>query len=239
VKYLSVEMEKMKFEGKQSYKNSQNADRRGNFRRPNISPQILPREPCNRDRDDQKIQNLLQNNLVADEEGDEGELDIEIHCLGDTSPFPHITQSAYEESLMDDQINELSRGEKANSSPNKYNLRFEKKEEKLDIPNQPSKAEKPSKDIVNGSKEKKMQNPSPVAKGPVPEVREILNPPSYFIFEHDIQKIRIPIPLSELVKHKDFKNSLSKMLWSEPSYHSSDSVNLHDENPTVILGPMI
>jgi hypothetical protein len=45
VKSLSAEMEKMKFEGKQSYKNAQNADNRGNFRRPNFSPQILPRNP--------------------------------------------------------------------------------------------------------------------------------------------------------------------------------------------------
>jgi hypothetical protein len=140
VKSLSAEMEKMKFEGKQGYKSAQNVDNKGNFRRQiNIAPQILPREPRIRDRDDQKIQTPLQNNLVVDEEGEEEELDPEIHCLGDTSPFPHLTQSAYEESLLDNQINELSKGEKANSSPNKYNLRSKKKEEKSDIPDQPSK----------------------------------------------------------------------------------------------------
>jgi hypothetical protein len=90
----------------------QNDDNRGNFRRQINTPQILPREPRNRDRDDQKIQTPLQNNLVADEEREEEELDPEIHCLGDTSPFPHLTQSAYEESLLDNQINELSKGEK-------------------------------------------------------------------------------------------------------------------------------
>jgi ribonuclease HI len=47
------------------------------------------------------------------------------------------------------------------------------------------------------------------------------------------------VPLSELVKHEDFKKSLSKLLQSEPSCHSTDSVNLQDENPTVILGPMV
>jgi hypothetical protein len=73
-----------------------------------------------RDRDDQRIQAPLQNNLVTDEE--EEEVDPEIHCLGDTSSFPHLTQSAYEESLIDSQINELSKDEKANTSPNKYNL---------------------------------------------------------------------------------------------------------------------
>jgi hypothetical protein len=73
----------------------------------------------------------LQNNLVTDEEGEEEEVDPEIHCLGDTSSFPHLTQSAYEESLMDNQLNELSKGEKTNNNPNKYNLRSKKKEGNL------------------------------------------------------------------------------------------------------------
>jgi hypothetical protein len=70
-------------------------------------------------------------------------------------------------------------------------------------------------------------------------VREIPKPPSSFNFEHEIQKIRIPVPISELVKHEDFKRSLSKILQPEPSCHSTDSVNLQDEKPTVILGPMV
>jgi hypothetical protein len=196
VKSLSVEMEKMNFEGKQGYKNVPNIDNRGNFRRPNNNaPQIMPRDPRNRDRDDQKIQTPLQNNHVVDEEGEEEEHDPEIHCIGDTSPFPHLTQSAYEESLMSCQINELIKGEKANSGPNKYNLRSKKKEGKSDIPDQPSIAEKPTKDTTNNNKEKKAQNPPPIAKDLVLEVREILNPPSSFRFEHEFQKIRIPVPL--------------------------------------------
>jgi hypothetical protein len=139
VKSISIEMEKMKFEGKQGYKNVPNIDNRSNFRRPNnIAPQIMPRDPRNGDRYDQKIQTPLQNNLVANEEGEEEELDPEIHCIGDTSPFPHLTQSVYEESLMNSQINELRKGGKANNSPNKYNLGSKKKEGKYDIPNQPS-----------------------------------------------------------------------------------------------------
>jgi hypothetical protein len=130
VKSLSAEVERLKLEGKQSYRNPPNAENRGNFRRPNNTPQIIQRDQRNRDRDDQKIQTPLQNNLVTDEEGEEEEVDPEIHCLGDTSSFPHLTQSAYEESLMDNQLNELSKGEKTSSSPNKYNLRSKKKEGK-------------------------------------------------------------------------------------------------------------
>jgi hypothetical protein len=117
VKYLSEEMEKMKFEGKKGYKSTQNNDNRGNFIIPNNTPQILPREPRSRDRDDQKIQNPLQNNLVVDGEGEEEEPNPEMNFLGKTSPFPHLTQSAYGDSLMDNQINELSKERKPTVVP--------------------------------------------------------------------------------------------------------------------------
>jgi hypothetical protein len=48
----------------------------------------------NRDRDDQRIQSPLQNNLVADEEREETY--EKIHCIEDTSPFPNLTQATYE-----------------------------------------------------------------------------------------------------------------------------------------------
>jgi hypothetical protein len=113
---------------------------------------------------------------------------------------------------MNNQINELSKGEDTHSSPRRYNLRSKKKEGKYDIPNQRSRAEKPAKDATNNNKDTKTQNLSPLAKGLVREVKEILKPPSSFNFEHEIEKIRIPVPLLELVKHEDFKISLSKIL---------------------------
>jgi hypothetical protein len=66
-----------------------------------------------------------------------------------------------------------------------------------------------------------------------------MNTPSSFNFEHEIHKITILVPLSELVKHEYFKRSLSTMLQSKPSCHSIDSVNIQDENLAVILGPMV
>ena len=51
VKSLSTEIEKLKSEGRQPYRNAQNTENRGNFRRPNNSPQILPRDPRNRERE--------------------------------------------------------------------------------------------------------------------------------------------------------------------------------------------
>jgi hypothetical protein len=69
---------------------------------------------------------------------------------------------------LDNQINELSKGHKANNSPNKYNLRSNKKEGNLDAPKQPRREEKPTKDITDIKKGKKVQEPSPVIKVPIP-----------------------------------------------------------------------
>ena len=87
------------------YRNPQNADNRG-FRRPNNNgPQAFPREQKGKYREDQRIQTPLQNNLVTHEEGEEiDEFDLEIHCVEEAPPFPHLTQSAYEKSLMNVQI---------------------------------------------------------------------------------------------------------------------------------------
>jgi hypothetical protein len=122
--------------------------------------------------------------LVDDEEREEEEFDPEIHCLGDTSPFPHLTQYTYEESLMNNQINDLSKGEIENSGPKKYNLWSKKKEEKFDVPNPAPREEKPTKDASNNNNEKKAHNPSPIAKDLILEVREVLNPPPSFKFEN-------------------------------------------------------
>jgi hypothetical protein len=153
IKSLFAKMERWELKGKKSYRNFQNANNRGNFKRPNNAPRIIQRNQRNRDRDDQRIQATLQNNLVIDEEEEEEDVDPEIHCLDDTSLFPHLTQSTYEDSLMDSQLNEMSKGEMTNNNPNRYNLRSKKKEGNLDISDQPTREEKPTKDVVDSSKE--------------------------------------------------------------------------------------
>jgi hypothetical protein len=159
VKSLSAEVERLKLEGKQSYRNPLNVDNRGGFKRTNNAPQIIQRDQRNRDRDDQKIQAPFQNNLVTDEEGEEEDIDPEIHFLGDTSSFPHLTQSAYEESLMDSQLNELSKGEKTSNNPNRYSLRSKKKEGKLDISDQPTRVENPAKEWQTTGKKRRHKTP--------------------------------------------------------------------------------
>jgi hypothetical protein len=133
LKYISAMMERWELEGKPVYRNPQNTDNRG-FRRPsNNVPQVSPREKRSRDRDEHRIHTPLQSNMVSPEEGEEiEELDPEIHYIEDTSPFPHLTQYAYEESLMKIQINELGKGGKAKNAHNRYHLRSKKKDDTFD-----------------------------------------------------------------------------------------------------------
>jgi hypothetical protein len=128
LKSLSTRMEKVKLEGKKSYRNSQNTENRGSFKIRTNAPQIIQRDHRNWDRDDQKIQTSLQNNMVTDEYEEEEDIDPEIHFLGDTSSSPHLTQYAYEEALVCNQLNELRKGEKTSIDSNRYNLRSKKKE---------------------------------------------------------------------------------------------------------------
>jgi hypothetical protein len=140
---------------------------------------------------------------------------------------------------MDSQLNELSKGDKASGSRGRYNLRSEKKTATPDIPEQSTRIEKPANEIADSHRGKKAQPLSPTVHNHVPEIREIPKLTSSFNFEHEIQKIRIPVPLTELIKHEDFKRSLSKLLQSESPQPPSDSINLQDEKPAVVLGPMV
>ena len=156
LKSLSARMERWELEGKPMYINPQNTNNRG-FKRPsNNVPQDLPSQQRSKDRDDHRIQTPLQNILVSHEQG-EGidKLDPEINCIEDTSPLPHLNRSTYEESLMNIQVNELGKGEKANNTPNKYHLRSKKKERNFDSHDQPLIADKPAKHAINTTKEKK------------------------------------------------------------------------------------
>ena len=192
-----------------------------------------------RDRDDQKIQAPFQNNFVAEGEEETYELHPKIHCFGDTPPFPHLTQLAYEESPIDSQLNELSKGEKAGGGQGRYNLRSNKRTATPDIPEQSTRTEKPANAVEDGHRGKKAQPLSPVVHNHVPEIKEIPKPTSSFNFEHEIQKIRIPVPLTKLIKHEGFKKRFSELLQLETSCLPTDSINLQDEKPAVILGPMV
>jgi hypothetical protein len=177
---------------------------------------------------------------VADEEEAEAdEPEPKIHSVEVTPPFPHLTKLAYEESLMEGQLNELSKGDKASGGRGRYNLRSDKREAAPDVPESSTRAEKPADEVADHHRGKKAQPLSPIIKNHAPKIREIPKLTSSFNFEHEIQKIRIPVPLTELIKHVEFKKCFSDLLKSEASGLSTDCINLQDERPAVVLGPMV
>jgi len=140
---------------------------------------------------------------------------------------------------VDSQLNELRKGNKASGGRGRYNLRYDKKTTTPDIPEQSTRTEKPAKEVADNHRGKKDPPFSPIVHHHVPKIREIPNITSSFNFEHEIQNIRIPVPLTELIKHDEFKKHFSDLLQSEASSPSVDSINLQDEKPTVILGPSV
>jgi ribonuclease HI/uncharacterized small protein (DUF1192 family) len=237
---LKEEMERLKTERKQMSKGPQHTENRGGFRRPNnFSPPTMHKEK-ERDKDDQRIQAPFQNNFMTDEEERQpDEPEPEIHSVEVTPPFPHLTKSAYEESLMDGQLHELSKADKAGSGRGRYNLRSDKRTATPDVPESSTRAQKPADEVPDNHKGKKAQPLSPIIQIHAPEIREIPKLTSSFNFEHEIQKIRIPVPLTELIKHGEFKKRFSDLLKSEASGPSTDCINLQDERPAVVLGPMV
>ena len=137
-------------------KGPQNTENKGGFRRTNnFAPPTMHKEK-ERDRDDQRIQAPFQNNFMADEEqGEVDEPEPKIHSLEGTPPFPHLTKSAYEESLMDGQLNELSKADKASGGRGRYNLRSDKRKAAPEVPESSTRAQKPADEVPDSHKGKK------------------------------------------------------------------------------------
>jgi ribonuclease HI len=140
---------------------------------------------------------------------------------------------------MNGQVNELSKGDKDGGGRGRYNLRSDKRETTPDVPESSTRAEKHADEVADGHRGKKAQPLSPIIQNHAPEIREIPKLTSSFNFEHEIQKIRIPMPLTELIKHGEFKKRFSDLLKSEASSPSTDFISLQDERPAVVLGPMV
>jgi ribonuclease HI len=63
--------------------------------------------------------------------------------------------------------------------------------------------------------------------------------PYSFNFEAELQKIKIPIPLVELMKNEMFKRDILKTLDPQSVSQSADILNIYDDKPTITLGQMV
>ena len=67
---------------------------------------------------------------------------------------------------------------------------------------------------------------------------EINKSVSGFSFEHELNKVKIPVPLIELIKSKVYREAAFKTFKNSvnSSAITSDEINLQDEKPTIIVG---
>jgi hypothetical protein len=82
--------------------------------------------------------------------------------------------------------------------------------------------EAPPKTNPNKGMTSKTQS-SPLSKPLAPKTKEADKTPTSFILEHELRKIKIPIPLMKFLKNEPFKKSIMKVLQPTPSV-SSDAL---------------
>lgn len=58
-----------------------------------------------------------------------------------------------------------------------------------------------------------------------------------FNVENELERVKIPIPLSKLSKNLGYKNKFSKWIQSSSVYGEGDVIMLQDEKPSVVFGP--
>lgn len=67
-------------------------------------------------------------------------------------------------------------------------------------------------------------------------IQKEIDKSSSFNLETEISKLKVSIPLTELVKNSHYKSNIVKMLKFDPM---TDMVNVEDEQPELIFGPAI
>jgi len=76
----------------------------------------------------------------------------------------------------------------------------------------------------------------PLSKPIAHETKEADKTPTFYSLEHELRKIKILVPLTELLKNEPFKKSIMKVMQPTPSSISFDVISLQDKSPAIIVG---
>ena len=165
---------------------------------------------------------------------EEGKYEDNIHCMEDEVDYSFLTQAEYEEALIDEQIVEEAIYQ--DDSQEGYQLRsrlvspLKKKALPIKQPAAPARKVVLPKKVVIPSKALYKTAPSamPDQVQLKPISHEVRFPDRLhysFNLESEIQKLKIPFPLIELMKNDAFKTSILNSL--QPKVHIDiDFVNL-------------
>jgi ribonuclease HI len=238
------------------------------YRRNNPQTQILQRgrNPNEDQRIRVPLQNVVMDEEQVEEQE---EVEGDIHCVGDETGTSYLTQQDYEQSLTTEEAEGdlFGDGIFTAEDKNRYNLRSKSKAAQADAPASPAETAapvrqkehtsedqpvKPSKEGAPASPKKVVVPVSQQAsetqplteqqkdrEAPSSQVKTADKAPSSFNFEAELQKIKIPIPLVELMKNEMFKRDILRTLDPQSVSHSADILNIYDDKPTITLGPMV
>lgn len=152
--------------------------------------------------DEQKIRAPFQNSIF-NEEGEEEiqELEEDIHCVEDEDEESFLTEADYEGSLFDQQLNQLYEDQCILQVDEQtgYNLRSKKNPGKQSTLAPPKKVVAPVKQQVKDVQKAPQSQQMVRAHPSKPEKVS-----SSFNLETEIQKLKIPVPLVELMKNEAF-----------------------------------
>jgi hypothetical protein len=163
-----------------------------------------------------------------------------IHCVKAELEKSFLTQNDYEEALTNEQMNELSddNGVFQANEKNRYNLRSKAAAAKQSTTPPPQKknlvpAKQQNQDQLN------LKEPQIALKAPSHEVKTSYKTSLSLNLEAEIQKIKIPIPLVELMKNESFKKNILSTLDPRCTSDYANILNIQDNQPTIVLGHMI
>ena len=60
-----------------------------------------------------------------------------------------------------------------------------------------------------------------------------------FSFESEVAKMKVSLPFNEICRNSEYREQLSKMIKTNNTPSDSDSVNIEDDNPTILFGPRV
>jgi len=91
--------------------------------------------------------------------------------------------------------------------------------------------EKSAKNVPNPEREENIENVA--TRNPKVQIDKVMLP---FNLRVEVAKLKILVPLTELVKHDAYRSQISKSL---NVIENEDSVNLFDDQPELIFGPEV
>ena len=233
IESLAAEISKLKVEqsfGKARLPNTFAPKNPNPFRRANQQLQIIQR--AKETSEEERVKTPFQNVVMEEEQFDEED---EIHHMEEKGSAAFLMLAAYEESLLKDQTSQEWGKEVVlqTKDQKRYNLRSRTSNGKE---NPAQRAIVSTKKQI--SKQKRPTSDSIILKTLAQEVRGPDKSPSPSSFESEVQKLKIFVPLIELVKSEAFKNPILDALELKALQASNDYVNLQDDKPAVVLSPI-